>query len=136
MRAVLDADVLVYALLSEAGTPGQILTRWIEGEYELCASPHLLDEVRRTLSSPKFRGRFEPDEPASYVAFVGEHATMASDPEAPPPRTPDADDDYLLALAETQRAVLVTGDQHLLGLADSFPIFTPKEFLQTLEAES
>ncbi len=136
MRAVLDANVLVSALLSVSGTPAQILARWIGGEYELCASPHLLDDVGRTLSSPKFRGRFEPDEPAAYVAFLGEHGTMASDPKAPPQRAPDADDDYLLALAETQRAVLVTGDQHLLGLADSFPIITPKEFFHTLEAES
>jgi len=136
VRAVLDANVLVSALLSERGTPGQILARWIEGQYELCASPQLLDEVRRTLSSPKLHGRFEPEEPAAFVAFVGEHATMSSDPDAPPPRAPDADDDYLLALAETQRAMLVTGDQHLLGLADSFPILTPKEFLHTLEAES
>ena len=136
MRAVLDANVLVSALLSKSGTPGQILARWIEGEYELCASPYLLDEVRRTLSSPKVRGRFEPGEPASYVALVREHATMASDPEPAPRRAPDPDDDYLLVLAETQRAVLVTGDQHLLGLADSFPIFTPKEFLRTLEDES
>jgi predicted nucleic acid-binding protein len=41
-------------------------------------------------------------------------------------------DDYLLALAETERAVLVSGDQHLLALADELPILTPRAFLDAL----
>jgi predicted nucleic acid-binding protein len=47
-------------------------------------------------------------------------------------RSPDPDDDCLIALAISQRAFLVTGDQHLLSLRDDFPIVTPAEFLLTL----
>jgi predicted nucleic acid-binding protein len=39
----------------------------------------------------------------------------------------------LLALAEAERAVLVSGDQHLLGLAGAFPIEAPRTFLERLE---
>lgn len=37
-----------------------------------------------------------------------------------------------LALAERQRAVLVSGDQHLLTLADELPIQTARVFLDSL----
>ena len=47
-------------------------------------------------------------------------------------RSPDPDDDYLLAPAISARSYLVTGDQHLLGLEADLPILTPAEFLTKL----
>jgi predicted nucleic acid-binding protein len=38
-------------------------------------------------------------------------------------------------LAEHERAVLVSGDPDLLGLANAFPVLTPHQFLRTLETE-
>ena len=38
----------------------------------------------------------------------------------------------LLALAENERAVLVSGDQHLLKLGDDLPIQTARTFLDRL----
>ena len=57
---------------------------------------------------------------------------LAPDPEAPAARSGDPGDDYLLALAQAERAVLVTGDQHLLALAGELPIHTPRAFLDAL----
>jgi predicted nucleic acid-binding protein len=57
---------------------------------------------------------------------------MAADPTSAPRRSPDPGDDYLLALAEAEKAVLVSGDRHLLGLDDRFPIQAPRAFLQKL----
>jgi predicted nucleic acid-binding protein len=54
-------------------------------------------------------------------------------PPAAPRRSRDPGDDYLLALAESERAIVVSGDQHLLGLADRFPIVSPQAFLEELE---
>ena len=52
------------------------------------------------------------------------------DPEGPPPmRSADPDDDYLIALAHGNRAALVSGDSHLLDLADRAPILSPADFL-------
>jgi len=51
-----------------------------------------------------------------------------------PPRFPDPGDDYLLALAESEHAILVSGDQHLLTLADDLPIQTARAFLEQLDA--
>jgi putative PIN family toxin of toxin-antitoxin system len=135
VRAVLDANILVSALLSPRGAPGRILSLWIDGEYELVASLHLLSELDRTLHSPKFRGRLDSEESAAFVALIEERATIAVDPDVAPTRSADPADDYLLALAESERAVLVSGDQHLLDLADAFPIFTARQFLRTLETD-
>jgi hypothetical protein len=38
----------------------------------------------------------------------------------------------LIALAQAERAVLVSGDEHLLGLAEDLPIFSPLGFLDLL----
>jgi hypothetical protein len=43
-------------------------------------------------------------------------------------RSPGPGDDYLIALAELERAALVSGDQHLLGQAEDLPDFSPIGF--------
>ena len=57
---------------------------------------------------------------------------MVPDPPGPPPvQCSDPNDDYLIALAHRQEAALVSGDRHLLELAGSIPVFSPREFLTT-----
>lgn len=53
MRAVLDPNVVVSAALSRSGTPAKLLRAWLEGAYELVASPSLLGEPEEALGSPK-----------------------------------------------------------------------------------
>ena len=45
---------------------------------------------------------------------------------------PDPGDDYLIALAQSQRAALVSGDKHLLQLAGRLPIFSARQFIEPL----
>jgi hypothetical protein len=47
-----------------------------------------------------------------------------------------SNDDYLLALAERERAILVSADRHLLALADRFPVVSASTFLETLTEPS
>jgi predicted nucleic acid-binding protein len=59
---------------------------------------------------------------------------LRSDQEEPPSlRSAEAGDDYLIALAEAERAVLVSGDKHLLDLADHVPVLSAAQFLNLLE---
>jgi predicted nucleic acid-binding protein len=60
-------------------------------------------------------------------------ATRALDPDRPGRRSRDAGDDYLLALAMSASAVVVSGDRDLLDLGGDFPIYSPLEFLATLD---
>ena len=49
---------------------------------------------------------------------------MTDDPKEPPStRSPDPGDDYLIALGAVAQAAIVSGDGHLLGLADDLPVY-------------
>ncbi len=137
MRALLDANVLVSALLSKRGAPAQLVERWLDGEFELIVCEQLLSEIASTFASPKLSSRVEADAAAGFVRLLRDFADLVSDPVDPPPlKSTDPGDDYLLALAAREQALLVTGDGHLLGLAGSAPIFAPRAFLGTLEVET
>jgi uncharacterized protein len=135
VRAVLDPNILIAALLSPTGAPAQLLGRWLTGEFELIVSEALLAELERALAYSKLRPRVSAEEAAELVALLRDGAVHAPDPPNPPRRSPDPADDYLLALAESERAVLVSGDQHLLALADEFPIHTARAFLDQLATD-
>jgi predicted nucleic acid-binding protein len=59
-------------------------------------------------------------------------ALLPGDPAKPPARSADPGDDYVIALPERERAVLVSGDQHLPTLADELPVMTARAFLDEL----
>jgi hypothetical protein len=132
LRAVLDPNILIAALLSPSGAPAQIVSRWVAGEFELIVSEALLAELERALAYPKVRKRVAEDEARAFVELLRQGARLADDPQATARRSSDPGDDYLLALAEAERAVLVSGDQHLLALASELPILTARVFLNSL----
>lgn len=134
MRAVLDPNVLIAAILSPHGSPATVLRRWLEGDFELIASEALIDELTRALGYRKLAKRVPAADASAFVALIRSEADSRPDPTpTPPPRSPDPGDDYLIALAEAARAVIVSGDADLLGLADQIPVFTPKAFLDLLD---
>lgn len=134
MRAVLDANVIIAAMLSGSGSPAEILRACNRGEFELLVSEALLDELARALAYPKLRRRVSIAEADAAVRWVRESATILSDaPGLPAIRSEDPGDDYLIALASSERAALVSGDKHLLSLASDLPIFSPADFLRLLE---
>jgi predicted nucleic acid-binding protein len=58
---------------------------------------------------------------------------VAADPPSPPARSEDPDDDYVIALAESSAALLVSGDRHMLALAPKLPVRTVAEFFEFLD---
>jgi len=130
LRAVLDPNVIISALLSRGGTPAAILRAWGAGAFDLLASPLLLAELERALAYPRLRTRIDESEAAAILEWLGRSATVVPDPDEPAPQTSqDLGDDYLIALAAHQRAILVSGDRHLLALAGELPIYAPADFL-------
>ena len=134
MRAVLDPNILISALLSPDGAPAELLTCWLRGEFELVISERLLDELERVFAYPKIRHRIAADEAASFLALLRASATCSSDVAAAP-RAADPGDDYLLALAEQAHAFLVSGDRHVLALADVLPVETARGFLERMRSQ-
>lgn len=134
MRAVLDVNVLISATLSQTGSPARLLVAWQTGAFELIVSPALLAELERALGYPKLRRLVFPEDADAFVAWLERSATLVPDAETAPPVTSvDPGDDYLIALAADQRAMLVSGDAHLTTLAETFPVVTPARFLAMLE---
>ena len=66
MRVVLDTNILVSALLIQAGFPDAIYRGWNAGEFILITSELQLDELRATLRKPAIARRIKP--PASEIA--------------------------------------------------------------------
>lgn len=133
MQAVLDPNVIISGVLSAGGAPADVLRALDRGDFELIASEELLDELTRALAYPKLRGRMEEDDAAVVVRWVRDTATLVPvSKDAPPIRSADPGDDYLILLASSHRAALVSGDRHLLALSGQIPVFSPRDFLALL----
>jgi uncharacterized protein len=111
MRVVLDTNILISALMVQAGNPSVIYSCWREGNFTLLTCAEHLDELRATLRKPAIAERIKPHKAGRLVNQVKK---LAED-IAPLPRvrrSPDPTDDFLLALSEAGQAdYLVTGDK-------------------------
>lgn len=118
MRAVLDTNILISALLVPTGSPAAIYRAWQEGFFTLLVCSEQLDELRATLRKPRIAERIKPYKAGRLVNELKELAeSVGSLPRVE--RSPDPTDDFLLALAEAGKAdYLVTGDRNgLLALS-------------------
>jgi hypothetical protein len=137
VRAVLDANVYVSALIQPGGTPGRIIERFLRDEaFEVVVSPAIVNEVLRVLTYPKvgklIRASAAPElwfEDIVVLAdmIVGElHVSGVCD-------DPD-DDKYIAAAIEGRATYVVTGDQRFLELREheGVQIVKPRAFLDLL----
>lgn len=140
MRAVLDANVVVSALIRPEGPPGRLLVLLLRDDaFELVASSAIFDEIRRSLRYPKVRKYLRlPEEELdlwvdalSAIAMVVDGKVTDRVVKADP-----ADDIYIAAATEGLADYIVSGDRHLLELAEyrGIPIVTPRTFLGLLES--
>jgi uncharacterized protein len=111
MRVVLDTNILLSALMARGTPPDRIYAYWKDGRFELLACERQLEEIRRVSRRPYFRDRLKPSEVGRLVNDIRRLAHM-SEPARSVSRSPDPNDDFLLALAETASAdFIVTGDK-------------------------
>lgn len=135
IKAVFDANVLISAMLTPTGTPGQLLARWDEGEFELVVSARLLEELERATQYPKLKRRLDASHVNDLLDALKDLGHDVVDPNGPAPiQSEDPRDDYLIALALKADAALVSGDRHLTDLRGTIPVFSPAEFLDYLAA--
>lgn len=134
MRAVLDANVIISGVLAPEGAPAGVLAAWRKGAFELIVSPRLLAELRRAFAYPRLRKHIDPQDALALLDWLTRFGTLAEDVGAAPRRSADAADDYLIALAAGNDAMLVSGDKHLLDLAEELPILPPARFLELIDS--
>lgn len=141
MKAVLDTNVIISALINPEGPPGKILDAGIDGKISLISSKHLADELEHSIVYPHVRKRIAEslteEELQQFLLLLRRTTTIVAHD---PPRTQwvpnDPDDDWVIACAIAGKAdYIVSGDQHLLALGnvDSIRIIPPTEFLKIVD---
>tara|TARA_Y100000310_G_C20394867_1_gene674603 strand:+ start:61 stop:483 length:423 start_codon:yes stop_codon:yes gene_type:complete len=132
MKAVLDTNVLVSALLSRNGSPNHILRQ--AGEtYQLFISHDILKETNRVLHEPKIQNiaKLTETEINQFLDSITSIATLIENPPILRVIKDDPDDNRILACAVKAKAnYLVSGDKHLLSLSayKEIEIISPGEF--------
>jgi len=130
VRILLDTNILVSALLSANGPPGQILTAIKQNQHTLVSSSYLTDELRDVCSRKHLRERISREEVEDLVytmESVGVVVTTLPEIDL----SPDPKDNPVLATAVAGKAeLIVSGDKsHLaaLGQAQGIPILNPRD---------
>jgi len=121
VRAVLDTNVVLSALVFRGGAAGQLRLVWQRGQVLPLASTASVQELIRVLAYPKFHlSQAEQDELlADYLPY----AETVRIPQPPPtvPECRDVLDLPFMQLALVGKAqVLVSGDRDLLAIAAEF----------------
>ncbi len=137
LRAVVDTNILIRALIKPRGTVGPILGRLAAKDYVILYSEPLLDELLAKLALPRLRVKYSLDDQVvqgtvALLALRGElvnptrHVKVCRDPR---------DDMFLDAAVAGNAQYLVTGDEDLLVLKhfETVRIVSPRVFLAALE---
>ncbi len=138
MRAVVDTNILVRAVIKPSGSVGPVLQRLRRRDYLLLISRATLDELVDVLSRPRLRAKYGISDPVlrAVVRLMILRGELVS-PQRRITACRDPKDDKFLEVAVGGRAdVVVSGDADLLSLDpfEGIPIVTPARFLTMLDA--
>jgi putative PIN family toxin of toxin-antitoxin system len=130
LRIILDTNVFISGVFF-SGPPNKILKLWREGKLGLVVSEDILDEYRRVgeLLSEQFPGI----DIRRLLDLVTAKAELFKAEILSTPVCEDPDDDKFISCAITSRTkVIVSGDKHLLKVANfqGIRVMTPRRFLE------
>lgn len=136
MRAVVDTNILVRAMIKPRGTVGPVLGWLRDGKYPLLSSEPLLEELVDVLARPRIRDKYglgggDVEAVLLLIALRGEvvvpprRVTVCRDPK----------DNKVLEAALAGGADLIVSGDDLLVLSpfEQIPIVGPARFLAPLE---
>jgi putative PIN family toxin of toxin-antitoxin system len=138
-RVVIDPGVLVSAFISpRKAAPALLVDAFLDGHFEMLVSPQLIAELTEVLGREKFAAHAADGRAAAFIAVLLDRAEMVKDTAPGSLKTADADDDYLIAIAQANKAdAVVSGDGHLLDVTSSdLPVLTPRELADSLQLTS
>jgi putative PIN family toxin of toxin-antitoxin system len=130
VRIVPDANVIISATLF-GGPPAEVIMRMVVGSAQGFTSLPILEEVREVLQRPKFG--LSPEQTLTIIEELHGLCRIVTPMERVRAVAADPDDDRVLECAAAAEAdFIVTGDQHLLGLAEwrGIRILSPAQFLR------
>ena len=140
MRAVIDTNILIRALIRPSGTVGPIIRRVRAGEYTPVYSQATIDEFARKLALPRIRIKYALseqviDDVLALMALRGEFVIpsrrvhICRDPN---------DNMFIEAALAGDASAVVTGDEDLLTLKkfEAVRFVTPRTFLKLLDSSA
>jgi len=135
VRIVLDTNILVSALISGEGTPGQVLTKLRRERITLVTSRFQIDELRDVLAREKLKPYIRLEEADDLVFHLEAVAMVVA--ELPDVNlSPDPKDNPILATALAGEAEMIVsgdkGDMLALRRIEGIPIVTAREALERL----
>jgi putative PIN family toxin of toxin-antitoxin system len=138
LKAVLDTNLFISALLTAEGNPAKILNRWKAGSFDLVISLPILKEIKRVILYPKIRKRLNwtDIEINEFLLGLAQFSFMVSGESKVDVIKDDPSDNKFLACAfEGNADYIVTGDQHLLKIKEykGIRIISSKEFMDILK---
>ena len=139
IRAVIDLNVIISALIIARGTPFEIWSAWQSNRFTLVISEGMILELTGKLSEPRIAQKYSisADAASFTAALLRTQANLVTVSENQVPAvTGDPEDDLVLATAHLGRAdYLVTGDKKLLGLQEHerVTIIRPSEFITIMK---
>ena len=139
-RVVLDANVVISALIRPDSAPGRILKAAVEGRaLRALLSRPLVEELRRALGYPQLRPylKMSSAEADEFVLLLEQIADAVNLDDHPAPgvcRDPH-DEPYLQTALAGRADYVVTGDRDLLDLGEveGIPILAPAAFERILK---
>ena len=136
LRAVIDTNVIVSALINAEGVPAAVMRALEEGRFVLVTSRAINAEILEVVRRPRLQKRYGPTWKISTLAqMLEKRARVVVDPP-PVAFSPDPNDDKFLSAAVGGKAgYLVTGDiKDLLSLGEyrGVRIVSPRRFLEVL----
>ncbi|MHB1355542.1 MAG: putative toxin-antitoxin system toxin component, PIN family [Anaerolineae bacterium] len=132
LRLVLDANVLVSALISERGSPAVLVSYWQTEKIEVVYSAAILEELERVLHYDRLRRYYHlpEDDVQLFLRFFKSYAIEVMPVETVTIIEHDPTDNRYLECALAGHApYLVSGDKHLLELQTfrDIQVLTPAE---------
>ena len=142
IRAVVDINVLVSALIGPLGFSSRVVDAWLGGRFRLVTAEGIIAELGQKLKMPRIsKWLKEPEQNRQKInELLMTEAQIILIPLSEDRRvTGDPEDDYVLATTRLSNAdYLITGDKKLLGLLEyaSAKIVSPREFVAILESSA
>lgn len=132
MRVVVDANVLISALISPYGLEDTLYQLWLAKRFNLVTSEWQLDEIRRVSRYEHLSARFKPHRVGRLINGLRKSALVLNDlPNVA--YSADPDDNPIISAAIAGRAqYIVSGDKsdvQALGKIVGVRVVTTREFV-------
>ncbi len=140
IRAVVDTNIIVRAIIKPKGTVGPVLQHLRKGHFTLLYTEGLLTELVDVLNRPRIRNKYNLSQ--EDIEIVLALILLRGEPVNPTRRIDacrDPKDNMFLEAAISARAnTIVSGDEDLLTLHpfEGIPIIRPAAFLSMLDEDT